>query len=163
MDIDLGTDSAHLNRYRTNLKNYTARKGLPLAALYFQFGRYLLISSSGREQAAPLQGIWNKDRPAWSSNYTLIAMLRSTIGQVTWPIWPECHLPLVDLIKDLSVDGAKTAKKASMGPGLGSAGVNADIWRNTSPGRGSGFWNIYQVAGAWLAHSFVGTVPVYAG
>ncbi|MEK7719010.1 MAG: glycoside hydrolase family 95 protein [Bacteroidota bacterium] len=153
MDIDLGTDSAALKPIQERIKNYTAGKDPNLAALYFQFGRYLLISSSrAGTKAATLQGIWNKDlRPAWSSNYTLDCNVEINYWPVNLANLAECHLPLVDLIKDLSVDGAKTAKNIYGARGW-VAGVNADIWRNTSPEGGSGFWNIYQVAGAWLAH-----------
>ena len=153
MDIDLGTDSAALKPMQERIKNYQAGKDPNLAALYFQFGRYLLISSSRPgTKAATLQGIWNKDlRPAWSSNYTMDCNVEINYWPVNLANLAECHLPLVDLIKDLSVDGAKTAKNIYGARGW-VAGVNADIWRNTSPEGGSGFWNIYQVAGAWLAH-----------
>ncbi|MCX6221730.1 MAG: glycoside hydrolase family 95 protein [Bacteroidia bacterium] len=153
MDIDLGTDSAALKPLQERIKNYKAGKDPNLAALYFQFGRYLLISSSRPgTKAATLQGIWNKDlRPAWSSNYTMDCNVEINYWPVNLANLAECHLPLVDLIKDLSVDGAKTAKNIYGARGW-VAGVNADIWRNTSPEGGSGFWNIYQVAGAWLAH-----------
>ncbi len=153
MDIDLGTDSASLKPMNERIKTYQAGKDPNLAALYFQFGRYLLISSSRPgTKAATLQGIWNKDlRPAWSSNYTMDCNVEINYWPVNLANLAECHLPLVDLIKDLSVDGAKTAHNIYGARGW-VAGVNADIWRNTSPEGGSGFWNIYQVAGAWLAH-----------
>ena len=153
MDIDLGTDKSVLLPMQERIKNYQAGKDPNLAALYFQFGRYLLISSSRPgTKAATLQGIWNKDlRPAWSSNYTMDCNVEINYWPVNLANLAECHLPLVDLIKDLSVDGAKTAKNIYGARGW-VAGVNADIWRNTSPEGGSGFWNIYQVAGAWLAH-----------
>jgi len=153
MDIDLGKDSASLKPMQERIKNYTPGNDPNLAALYFQFGRYLLISSSRPgTKAATLQGIWNKDlRPAWSSNYTMDCNVEINYWPVNLANLAECHLPLVDLIKDLSVDGAKTAHNIYGARGW-VAGVNADIWRNTSPEGGSGFWNIYQVAGAWLAH-----------
>jgi alpha-L-fucosidase 2 len=124
-----------------------------LTALYFHFGRYLLISSSRPGcQPANLQGIWtNTLHPVWSSNWTL-----NHNAQINY--WPaevcnlsECHLPLIELTKELSVDGAKTAKNLYGCPGW-IAHHNADIWRTTWPVRGTGMWAIYQVGSAWLCH-----------
>lgn len=63
----------------------------------------------------------------------------------------ECHLPLIELTKQLSVDGAKTARNM-YGAGGWIAHHNADIWRTTSPVGGNGLWAIYQVGSAWLCH-----------
>ncbi|MGI6572305.1 MAG: glycosyl hydrolase family 95 catalytic domain-containing protein [Fermentimonas sp.] len=124
-----------------------------LTALYFHFGRYLLISSSRPGgQAANLQGIWtNTLHPPWSSNWTL-----NHNAQINY--WPaevcnlsECHLPLIELTKELSIDGAKTAKNLYGCPGW-IAHHNADIWRTTWPVWGTGMWAIYQIGSAWLCH-----------
>ncbi|MCK9618668.1 MAG: glycoside hydrolase family 95 protein [Lentimicrobiaceae bacterium] len=151
MDIDLGTDSATIQPMQERIKNYQAGKDPNLAALYFQFGRYLLISSSRPgTKAATLQGIWNKDvRPAWSSNYTLNCNVELNYWPVNLTNLAECHLPLIDLVKDLSVDGARTAKNIYGARGW-MAHHNADLWRTTSPVGGTGLWSIYQVGGAWL-------------
>ncbi len=105
-----------------------------LVELLFQFGRYLLISCS-REgtQPANLQGIWNEEiRPPWSSNYTLNINTQMNY----WPAescgLSECHIPLFDMLKELSVTGAETAKNE-----YGMRGWvchhNTDLWRQTAP------------------------------
>jgi alpha-L-fucosidase 2 len=63
----------------------------------------------------------------------------------------ECHIPLIEMTKELSVDGAKTAKNLYGSRGW-IAHHNADIWRSTSPVDGTGLWAIYQVGSAWLCH-----------
>jgi alpha-L-fucosidase 2 len=153
VDIELGTDSSELKPLQSRISNYQAGKDPNLAALYFQFGRYLLISSSRPgTKAATLQGIWNKDiNPAWSSNYTLNCNVQINYWPVNLANLAECHLPLIDLAKDLSVDGARTAKNIYGSRGW-MAHHNADLWRTTSPVGGTGMWAIYQVGGAWLTH-----------
>jgi alpha-L-fucosidase 2 len=153
MDIDLGTDGTELKPLQERIKNFQSGKDPNLTALYFQFGRYLLISSSRPgTKAATLQGIWNKDiKPAWSSNYTLNCNVEINYWPANLANLAECHMPLIDLAKDLSVDGAKTAKNLYAARGW-MAHHNADLWRTTSPVGGTGLWAIYQVGGAWLAH-----------
>ena len=83
-----------------------------LLTLYFQFGRYLLISSSRPgSQAANLQGIWNDSMtPPWDSKYTI----NINIEMNYWPAGPtnliECYQPLFNLIKDISQTGQSTAQ-----------------------------------------------------
>lgn len=123
-----------------------------LAANYFQFGRYLLISSSQPgTQPANLQGIWNPDArqyPAWDSKYT------SNIN-VEMNYWPaevanlaECHEPFVNLIKDVSVTGAETAEKM-----YGARGWvlhhNTDIWRTTGA-VDNGTVGVWPTCNAWF-------------
>ncbi len=128
-----------------------------LEELYFQYGRYLLISSS-RTPGVPanLQGIWNKDiRPPWSANYT-------TNINVEMNYWPsevtnlsEMHQPLFDLIKHLSVTGAATAKEFY---GLEGWVVhhNSDIWAMSNPvgdkGKGDPKWANWTMGANWLCH-----------
>lgn len=105
-----------------------------LAALYFQYGRYLLISSSQKgTQPANLQGIWNPDAdqyPAWDSKYT-------TNINVEMNYWPaevtnlgECHLPFIEMVKDVSVTGRQTARHMYGARGW-TLHHNTDIWRST--------------------------------
>ena len=126
-----------------------------LEALYFQYGRYLLIASS-RTTGAPanLQGIWNKElRPPWSSNYT------SNIN-VQMNYWPaevtnlsEMHQPLFDFIKNVSVTGANTAKEFYHANGW-VVHHNSDIWAMSNPvgdlGKGSPSWANWYMGGNWL-------------
>lgn len=123
-----------------------------LIATYFQFGRYLLISSSQPgTQAANLQGIWNPDAdqyPAWDSKYT-------TNINVEMNYWPaevtnlaECHLPFLDLIKDVSITGKRTAFEMYGARGW-TLHHNTDIWRST----GSVDYfpcSIWPTANAWF-------------
>ncbi len=151
VSIDLGSSSCDTLSLDRRIKSYKPGTDPSLTALYFQFGRYLLISSSRPgTQPANLQGIWNKDmQPAWSSNWTL-----NCNAQINY--WPaevtnlsECHLPLFDLIRESSVDGARTAKNLYNSRGW-ILHHNVDIWRTTWPVGGSGLWAMYQVGGAWL-------------
>ena len=124
---------------------------LDLFTLYFQYGRYLLISSSRPgTQPANLQGIWNEDlRPAWSSNYT-------TNINVEMNYWPaevcnlsECHEPLFRMIKEISHTGSDTAKYHYGCKGW-TANHNVDLWRLTTPVAKSAEWGYWPMAGAWL-------------
>ncbi|MBD0378627.1 glycoside hydrolase family 95 protein [Paenibacillus sedimenti] len=122
-----------------------------LAALFFQYGRYLLLSSSRPgTQPANLQGIWNdKIRPPWCSSWT-------TNINVEMNYWPaevgnlaECHLPLFDLVEDLRSTGRKAASVHYRCRGW-TAHHNIDLWRTATPVGGSPSWAFWPMAGAWL-------------
>ncbi|WP_242135649.1 glycoside hydrolase family 95 protein [Aestuariivivens marinum] len=134
---------------------YTPGNDPQLIALYYQFGRYLLMSSSRPgdfAQPANLQGIWSRlMQPAWSCNWTLNCNAQINYWPVETGNLSECHIPLIELTKDLSIDGSKTAKNL-YGVNGWVAHHNADIWRTTSPVGGSGLWAIYQIGSAWLCH-----------
>ena len=119
------------------------------AALYFQYGRYLLIASSRPGgQPANLQGIWNDLLdPPWESKWTTNINLEMNY----WPAEPtnlsECHEPLFGLIDDLVVSGGRTAREQ-----YGARGWvlhhNTDLWRGTAPINNiDGVW---PTGGAWL-------------
>ncbi len=126
-----------------------------LEALYFQYGRYLLISSSRTKDApANLQGIWNKElRPPWSSNYTSNINVQMNYWPAEVTNLPEMHQPLFDLIKHLSVTGANTAKKFYHANGW-VVHHNTDIWAMSNPvgnlGKGSPSWANWYMGGNWL-------------
>jgi alpha-L-fucosidase 2 len=138
----------------TRLRNFSLQKDPQWVALYYQFGRYLLISGSRPgTQPMNLQGIWNKDLvPAWASNWTLNCNAEINYWPVETANLSELHEPLVRLTKELTVDGAKTAKNLYNARGW-IAHHNADVWRTTWPVGGTGEWAIYQVGGAWLCYS----------
>ncbi|MGP3961827.1 glycosyl hydrolase family 95 catalytic domain-containing protein [Nonomuraea sp. 3N208] len=121
------------------------------AALLFQFGRYLLISSSRPgTQPANLQGIWNDQmRPPWDSKYTINANLPMNYWPADSTNLSECYAPVFDMIKDLTVTGARTAE-AQYGAGGWVTHHNTDAWRATSVVDGA-FWGMWQTGGAWLA------------
>lgn len=125
-----------------------------LASLYMQYGRYLLASSSRPGgQPATLQGLWNKDTaPAWGSKYTTNINLQMNY----WPAEPanlsECAEPLFDLVDDLRVTGAKTAKDYYKASGW-VLHHNTDLWRGAAPV--DGVWGVWPMGSAWLAlHSW---------
>ena len=126
-----------------------------LEALYFQYGRYLLISSS-REggSAANLQGIWNKDiQPAWSSNYTININTQMNYWPAETTNLSELHTPLFQLIKNISKTGTATAKEFYKARGW-VAHHNSDIWATSNPvgnkGDGDPSWANWQMGGNWL-------------
>jgi len=104
-----------------------------LAKLYFDFGRYLLISCS-REGSLPanLQGVWNKDmNPAWDSKYTININTQMNYWPAEVCNLSECHKPLFDLIKRMVPNGQKTARTMYNCRGF-VAHHNTDIWGDTA-------------------------------
>lgn len=121
-----------------------------LVTLLFQFGRYLLISSSQPGgQPANLQGIWcNSLKPAWDSKYTININTEMNYWPAEVTNLSETHEPLFQLIKELNESGRETAKTLYGADGW-VAHHNTDIWRVTSPidYASSGMW---PSGGAWL-------------
>lgn len=122
-----------------------------LTELFFQFGRYLMISGSRPgTQPTTLQGIWNNmTKPPWSCNYT-------TNINTQMNYWPaevcnlaEFHEPLFDLLEDLRIAGARMAAAYYNCRGW-AAHHNIDLWRNTSPSPGSASWAFWPMGGVWL-------------
>jgi len=133
---------------------------LGLIDLYYQYGRYLTIASS-REGGYPsnLQGIWNKDvQPAWGSNFTTNINTEMNYWLTETTNLPECHIPLLDFIGSLAVNGKKTAL---INYGIDKGWVahhNADIWAKTSPTGNYDKdpvsmvrWNCWAMSGAWFS------------
>ena len=151
VELDLGHGEAESLPTDVRLKKYQPGGDPALAALYYQFGRYLLIASSRPgTQPANLQGIWNHEiQPPWSSNWTLNCNAEINYWPVETANLAECHLPLIDLTEQLSVDGTHIAKELYGVRGW-VAHHNTDIWRQAGPVGGSALWSIFQVGGAWL-------------
>ncbi|CAK9208432.1 unnamed protein product, partial [Sphagnum troendelagicum] len=122
-----------------------------LVVLLFQFGRYLLIASSRPGTfVSNLQGVWNNQLyPAWRCCPTLNINLEMNYWHAETCNLPECHQPLFDLIADLSVTGATTAK-VNYGLGGWVSHHNADIWAQTAPVAGDPVWALWPMSGAWL-------------
>lgn len=127
-----------------------------LEALYFQYGRYLLIAAS-RTMGVPanLQGLWNeKLLPPWSSNYTMNINLEENYWLAEVANLTEMHMPLMAFIKNLGTTGRATAK-AYYGVDKGwCVGHNSDIWAMTCPvglHTGSPVWACWNMGGAWVA------------
>ena len=127
-----------------------------LLALYFNFGRYLLITSSRPgTQPANLQGIWNAElRPPWSSNWTSNINVQMNYWHAQTTNLSECHLPLFDMVGDLSRNGSITAHVNYGAEGWVSH-HNIDLWRQSAPvGMGTLFadptWANFSMSGPWL-------------
>ncbi len=127
-----------------------------LESMYFNYGRYLLISSSrAGGTAANLQGIWNKEFKApWSSNYTININTQMNYWPAEMTNLTEMHEPLFKLIKDISVTGAVTAKEFYGMKGW-VAHHNSDIWGLSNPvgdiGKGDPKWANWAMGANWLS------------
>ena len=127
-----------------------------LLALYFNLGRYFLITSSRPgTQPANLQGIWSAElRPPWSSNWTSNINVQMNYWHAETTNLSECHLPLIEMVTDLSRNGAVTARVNYGAQGWVSH-HNIDLWRQSAPvGMGSQFadptWANFCMSGPWL-------------
>lgn len=127
-----------------------------LEVLYFNFGRYLLISSS-RTPGVPanLQGLWNHhQRPPWSSNYTVNINLQENYWPAEITNLSEMHIPLMQFIKQLAATGAVNAKNYFKSEGWMCA-HNSDLWSFSNPigdrGKGNPQWSNFYLGGAWLS------------
>ena len=127
-----------------------------LETLYFQYGRYLLISSS-RTKGVPanLQGIWNKElRPPWSSNCTTNINTRMNYWPAEVANLSEMHEPLIGFIKNVAVTGRRTAKEFYHAKGW-ALHHNSDIWALTNPvgdkGKGDPTWANWTMGSPWMS------------
>lgn len=125
-----------------------------LVALYYQFGRYLLISSSRPgTMAANLQGIWNDSlSPSWDSKFTININTEMNYWPAEVTGLPELHEPLFDLVDNAKPEGRRVAK-ALYGAGGFVLHHNTDLWGDAVPidQAGSGMW---PMGAAWLSLHF---------
>ena len=147
--VNLPTDQ-RLIRYAT---------GAPdpyLETLYFQYGRYLLISSSRTPYVpANLQGLWNPYiQPPWSSNYTMNINAEENYWLAESTNLPEMHLPFLQFIGNLATTGKVTAKTFYNMPGWVTH-HNSDIWAMSNPvgdfGNGDPSWANWPMGGTWAS------------
>lgn len=124
-----------------------------LAALYFAYARYLLICSSRPgTQPANLQGIWNEStKPPWGSKYTININTQMNYWLADPANLGECAEPLLRMVRELAVSGAKTAH-AIYGARGWVAHHNTDLWRASSPIDGAA-WGMWPLGGAWLCNA----------
>jgi alpha-L-fucosidase 2 len=149
--LDLGvTDAAQLPT-NERLKNFNSVSDPALVTLYYQYGRYLLISSSQPGgQPANLQGIWNnKLYPPWDSKYTININAEMNYWPAEKTNLAELHEPFLQMVKDLSVTGQQTAKDMYGARGW-MAHHNTDIWRATGAIDGA-FWGAWVNGGGWTS------------
>ncbi|MDR6625757.1 glycoside hydrolase family 95 protein [Caulobacter segnis] len=150
VEVDFGRTRADLLPTDERIKASPTTDDPSLAALYFQYGRYLLIACSRPgSQPANLQGVWN-DKPSapWGSKYTININTEMNYWPAEPANLPELVEPLIALVKDLSETGARTAK-AMYGARGWVAHHNTDLWRATAPVDGAP-WGVWPTGGAWL-------------
>ncbi|WP_332699570.1 glycoside hydrolase family 95 protein [Devosia sp.] len=150
LSINLGRTPAADLPTDERIANFANGDDQALAALYVQYGRYLMIASSRPgTQPANLQGIWNKEtRPPWGSKYTTNINLQMNYWLPDAANLAECFEPLLALAEDLTVTGAEMARVH-----YGARGWvlhhNTDLWRATGPVDGAQ-WGLWPTGGAWL-------------
>ena len=148
--LDLGTSASAKMETVERVAKFNEGNDPSLAALMFQYGRYLLISSSQPGgQPANLQGIWNHRLNApWDGKYTININTEMNYWPAEVTNLTETHQPLFELVKDLSVNGQETARKMYGADGW-VAHHNTDIWRATGP-VDSAFYGTWPMGGGWL-------------
>jgi len=148
--IDLGHSEAERLPTDERVENFASDNDPALAALYHQYGRYLLISSSRPgTQPANLQGIWNDLMdPPWESKYTININTEMNYWPSEANALHECVEPLEAMLFDLAEKGARTAEVMYGAPGW-VAHHNTDLWRQTAPIDGAQ-WGLWPMGGAWL-------------
>ena len=150
--LDLGKSDAMSLPTDERIRDFQNGNDPQFAALYFQFGRYLLISCSRPGgQPANLQGLWNDSmNPPWGSKYTININTEMNYWPAESCNLAECVEPLFGMVRDLSVTGARTAKEM-YGVGGWVVHHNTDLWRASGPIdlADSGMW---PSGGAWLCN-----------
>ncbi len=158
VQLNLGETTAPNLPTDERLRRYAeGQEDKNLEVLYFQFGRYLMISSS-RTKGVPanLQGIWNPYiRPPWSSNYTININLQENYWLAETGNLSEMHAPLLTFIDNIAKTGEITAK-TFFGVDEGWAAChNSDIWAMSNPvgdfGQGDPVWANWYFGGTWLS------------
>jgi alpha-L-fucosidase 2 len=151
VNLDLGETDSVRKPTNVRLEQFAKGNDPQLVTLYFQFGRYLLISSSRPGgQPANLQGIWaNELYPPWDSKYTVNINTEMNYWPSEKTNLSEMNEPLVQMVRELSQTGKQTAKDM-----YGAQGWvlhhNTDIWRINGPVDGS-YWGMWPMGGAWLS------------
>jgi alpha-L-fucosidase 2 len=154
--LDLGGEEAAALPTNERLDGFEQKPDPSLIALYFHYGRYLLLTSSRPgTQPANLQGVWNAElRPPWSSNWTSNINVQMNYWPVETCNLSECHEPLIAMVRDLGENGRKTAE-VNYGIQGWCSHHNIDLWRQSAPvGEGLQFadptWANFALSGPWL-------------
>ncbi|WP_320774771.1 glycoside hydrolase family 95 protein [Streptomyces sp. CRN 30] len=148
--LDLGPSERTALPTDERIPLFADGKDPQLAAVYYQYGRYLLASCSRSPgQPANLQGLWNDSlNPAWESKYTVNINFEMNY----WPAGPgnlaECWDPAVEMVHELAESGARTAKALYDAPGW-VLHHNTDGWRGTAPVDAAQY-GMWPTGGAWL-------------
>ncbi|GAB2591796.1 glycoside hydrolase family 95 protein [Spirosoma areae] len=149
--LDLGATGAANLPTDERLKNFRTANDPQLVTLYYQYGRYLLISSSQPGgQPANLQGIWNnKMRPPWDSKYTININAQMNYWPAEKTNLAELHEPFLRMVKEMSETGQETARVMYGARGW-MAHHNTDIWRATGAVDGA-LWGMWVAGGGWTS------------
>jgi alpha-L-fucosidase 2 len=150
VSLNLGSSPAASQPTDERIRNFASVSDPQLAALYFQFGRYLLISSSRPGTQPPtLQGDWNDQmKPPWESKYTININTEMNYWPAETTNLSELVEPLVAMVLDLSRTGVRTAQ-VQYGARGWVAHHNTDLWRATAPIDGPAY-GMWPTGGAWL-------------
>jgi alpha-L-fucosidase 2 len=151
VSLDLGSTASIHKPTDQRLREFRHADDPQFAALYFQYGRYLLISSSQPGgQPANLQGIWNSRlQPPWDSKYTININAQMNYWPAEKTGLPEMHEPFLQMVRDLSETGKETARVMYGARGW-MAHHNTDIWRVNGAVDGA-FWGAWSAGGAWMS------------
>jgi alpha-L-fucosidase 2 len=151
VSLELGESSPSPYPTDMRVQQFATGSDLQLVPLYFQFGRYLLISSSQPgNQPANLQGKWNDLlEPPWDSKYTININTEMNYWPAEITGLPEMHQPLFAMLKDLEVTGRESAQQLYNARGW-NVHHNTDLWRMTGPVDGA-FYGLWPMGGAWLS------------
>lgn len=165
VSLNLGRNSEQEKKPTdVRIKEFSTTNDPSLAALYFQFGRYLLIASSQPgTQPANLQGIWNPNAgqyPAWDSKYTANINVEMNYWPAEVTNLSECHEPFLQMVKDVSLTGQKSASDMYGCRGW-TLHHNTDIWRSTGAvdKNACGVWptcNAWFCSHLWEHYLFTG-------
>jgi alpha-L-fucosidase 2 len=149
--LNLGVTEASKLPTDERLKNFSTTHDPHFAALYFQYGRYLLISSSQPGgQPANLQGIWNhRMKPPWDSKYTININAEMNYWPAEKTNLSELHEPFLRMVNDLSETGKETAR-VMYGTRGWMAHHNTDLWRINGAVDGA-FWGAWVSGGGWMS------------
>jgi alpha-L-fucosidase 2 len=150
VSLNLPETAASSRPTDVRIRKFDPHKDPQLAALMFQYGRYLLLGSSRPGcQPANLQGIWNVDMdPAWEGKFTTNINVQMNYWPAEASGLPECVEPLTKMVEELSETGKKVAK-IEYGAGGWVFHQNTDQWRAAAPMDGS-TWGTFSIGGAWL-------------
>jgi alpha-L-fucosidase 2 len=152
VSLDLGQSESVKKETDARIRDFKNSSDPQLAALYFQYGRYLLISSSQPGgQPANLQGVWNDTlAPPWNADHTLDINAEMNYWPADVTNIAEMSGPLVEMVKELSETGRQTAHDMYGAKGWVAHHVT-DLWRSTGVFGGS--WGVWPVGGAWLCQN----------
>jgi len=150
VSLELGHSDASGLPTNVRIERFAEGNDPHLAALYYQFGRYLLISSSRPGgQPANLQGLWNASvNPPWQSKYTININTEMNYWPAESGNLAKCVEPLIAMVNDLTETGGRTARDMYGAQGW-VVHHNTDLWRASAPIDGPN-WGMWPCGGAWL-------------